>query len=111
MTLYVYLAIVLDARGKPHAAPLLALDRRQAVSKAVTQCKSVFGQGSRVSTITNIAQADFSFMKRTQLLGVVNEFDQVAFVALELERVNREAEKLIEQVTAYAEQLLSKLGD
>jgi hypothetical protein len=48
-------------------------------------------------------------MQRTEMLQVLNEFEQVAFVAVELDKLARESLKLIQQLTAYVQSLQARL--
>lgn len=109
MQLHVYLAFVLDSQRKPHAGPLLATDSVHAMSRAIEKCKQTFGPRSKVSRIQHIAEADLPFMQRTEMLQVLNEFEQVAFVAVELDKLARESLKLIQQLTAYVQALQARL--
>ena len=109
MKLDCYLAFVVDAERKPHAGPLLATDRVHAMRKAIEKCKAKFGPRSRVSRIQHIGEADLPTMQRTQLLLVLSEFDQVAFCAVELDKLAHESLKLIQQLTAYVQSLQARL--
>jgi hypothetical protein len=109
MKLDCYLAFVVDAQRKPHAGPLLATDRVHAMRKAIERCKAKFGPQSRVTMLKHIGEADIPLMQRTELLKVLNEFEQVAFVAVELDKLTCESLKLIQQVTAYVKTLQTKL--
>lgn len=111
LTLKVYLAFVLDSRRKPRAGVLLATDAVAAMSKAVRHCKATYGQGSKVGRIQQIAEADLPLMERTQFLQVLNDFDKVAFVAVELEKLLRKSMELLKQLTAYVQAMQSKLGN
>ena len=111
LTLKVYLAFVIDAERRPHAGPLLSTDSVQAMSKAVKHCKARFGRSSRVSRIQLIGEADLPLMERTQLLQVLDDFDKVAFTAVQLDKVMAKSMALLRQLTAYVQSLQSKLGN
>ena len=110
MKLNIYLAFVVDSQRKPHAGPLLAIDSVHAMQRAIERCKQTFGPQSKVSRIQHIAEADMPFMQRTEMLKVLSEFDQIAFAAVELEKLMQQSINLMQQLTAYCETLKTKLA-
>jgi hypothetical protein len=110
MKLHIYLAFVKDSNNRPSAGVLLATDAVHAMRRAVDRCKATFGERSRVTKLTHIAEADAPTMERTQLLQVLSEFDQIAFAAVELEKLMQQTLKLMQQLTTYFETLQTKLN-
>jgi hypothetical protein len=109
MKLHLFLAFILDSHRKPQAGPILATDSVHAMSRAIQKCKAAYGPRSKVSKIVHLAEADMPFMQRTEMLQVLSEFDQVAFAAVELEKLTRQSLKLIQDLQSYVQSLQARL--
>lgn len=118
MQLKAYSAVVADPQGQWFAAPLLALDRVEAIRKAINRCRERFGAGSKVKQLTYVGVAEFPHdqeygMSKSQLLGILkaaNDVDRVAFAACELARINQQALQLLADLTAYVESLQNRIN-
>ncbi|ADB15145.1 hypothetical protein Psta_0457 [Pirellula staleyi DSM 6068] len=110
MKLQLYLVFVVDSQRSPHVGMLLATDSVHAMSRAIDRCKSQFGPTARVSRIQRIGEATLEGMQRTQGLQLLDQCDQLAFVAVELHKLSVQQAELLDSLTAHVQTLQSKLN-